>query len=72
MVDVIAKYGEVETALKLNQIETFDYRQMLDEDREKADAKETSLANDFLNAIMGNQQQGPEMGQQEPQMAQMG
>lgn len=65
MVDVIAKYGEVETALKMNQIETFDYRQMLDEDREKADAKETSLANDFLNAIMGSQQQ-------EPQMAQMG
>jgi len=60
MVDVIAKYGEVETALKMNQIESFDYRQESKEDIEKADAKRTAFANDFLIQIMGqNEQLGP-------------
>ena len=27
LIDVIAKYGEIESMLKLNQIETFDYAQ---------------------------------------------
>lgn len=58
MVDVIAKYGEVETALKMSQIESFDYRQESNEDREKLDAKHTSLANDFLAQLMGGQAQG--------------
>lgn len=56
MVDVIAKYGEVETMLKMNEIESFDYQQIQNEDREKIDAKQTSLANEFLNSILGNQQ----------------
>jgi hypothetical protein len=38
---------------------------------EKTDAKQTALANEFLNSIMGNSQQRPEMGQQQgSQMAQ--
>lgn len=53
LVDVIAKYGEIEAALKMSQVESFDYRQEINEDREKIDAKQTSLANDFLNSIMG-------------------
>lgn len=59
MVDVIAKYGEVETMLKMNQIETFDYMQERKEDEEKVDAKRTSLANQFVSSIMGNQQRQP-------------
>lgn len=58
MIDVIAKYGEIETMLKMNQIENFDYRQERKEDLEKSDAKRTALANEFFNAIIGNQQQG--------------
>jgi hypothetical protein len=58
MVDVIAKYGEVETMLKMNEIESFDYRQERKEDEEKADAKRTAFANDFMSSIMGNNQQG--------------
>lgn len=65
MMDVIAKYGEVETMLKQNQIESFDYQQIGKEDEEKVDAKRTSLANDFLMHIMGNNQQ---QGQQPAQM----
>lgn len=64
MIDVIAKYGEVETMLKMNQIESFDYQQEAKEDQEKADAKRTAFANDFLSSIMGNQQQGQQMPQQ--------
>ncbi len=73
LVDVIAKYGEIEAALKMSELESFDYRQEQKEDREKMDAKQTSLANDFLNSIMGKEQQRP-MGSQQPEslMTQMG
>lgn len=71
MVDVIAKYGEVETMLKMNQIESFDYKAEQNEDREKVDAKQTALSNEFLRQIMGNQNNSVKQ-QQEPQMAQMG
>ena len=74
LVDVIAKYGEIEAALKMNQIESFDYRQSGQEDAEKIDAKQTSLANDFQNSIMNSLGNGTQMSQpmqQEPQMAQM-
>jgi hypothetical protein len=56
LVDVIAKYGEIEAALKMNQIQTFDYMQQGQENVEKVDAKRTSLANDFKSSIMGNNQ----------------
>lgn len=65
MVDVIAKYGEVETMLKMNEIQSFDYQQEQNEDREKIDAKQTAMSNDFVAQIMGNKQ-----GQQ-PQQNQM-
>ena len=52
MVDVIAKYGEVETMLKMNQIESFDYQQEQKENAEKTDAKQTSMANDFASQLM--------------------
>jgi hypothetical protein len=58
MVDVIAKYGEVETALKMNQIESFDYSQERKEDAEKVDAKRTAMSNDFMMQLMGGNAQG--------------
>lgn len=61
LVDVIAKYGEIETMLKMSEIENFDYRQEGKEDAEKADAKRSALANDFLIRIMGNQQNEPKV-----------
>lgn len=81
LIDVIAKYGEIESMLKLNQIETFDYAQSFQEDREKVDAKNMAESNKFLQEIMGsmgqnnpstNQNNSGMMGnqQQEPQMAQ--
>lgn len=64
LVDVIAKYGEIETALKMNQIQSFDYQQEAKEDAEKADAKRTAFANEFLSSIMGANQQEVEIPQQ--------
>ena len=58
LVDVIGKYGEIETALKMSEIQSFDYRQEAGEDREKLDAKMTSASNDFLAQLMGGQAQG--------------
>jgi hypothetical protein len=58
LVDVIAKFGEIETMLKMNQIESFDYRQEQNEDREKVDAKQTAMSNDFIRQILGGQQNG--------------
>jgi hypothetical protein len=57
LVDVIAKFGEVEAMLKMHEIETFDYRQEGKEDEEKEDAKRTSQANDFMSQIMGEKNQ---------------
>ncbi len=62
LVDVIAKYGEIEAALKMNDIESFNYQEELREDQERIKAKQSSDANKFLMSIMSNQQ-----GQQEPQ-----
>lgn len=70
LVDVIAKYGEIEAALKLSQIDSFDYQQQDKENEEKADAKLTSLANSFQSSIMGNQQGSQQMPQYGQQMAQ--
>lgn len=77
LVDVIAKFGEVETLLKMHQIEGFQDMQSADEDREKVDAKQTALSNEFLQAILGGSQQmgrpqQPQQQQQSPEMAMMG
>ena len=53
LVDVIAKYGEIETMLKMQDIESFDYRQESKEDVEKADAKRTAMSNQFVEQILG-------------------
>lgn len=66
LVDVIAKYGEIETALQMNNIQSFDYRNESKEDEEKIDAKQTALSNQFVMSIMGNN------NQQGSQTAQMG
>ncbi len=74
MIDVIAKYGEIETMLKMNEIQNFDYQQEGKEDVEKADAKRTAMANDFVSQLMqggqGQQQQPQQQPQQENQMGQ--
>lgn len=52
LIDVISKYGEIETALKMNEIESYSLEQSAMEDVEKQDAKETSQSNEFVAALM--------------------
>jgi hypothetical protein len=70
LVDVIAKFGEIETSLKLNELESINFQQENKEDVEKADAKSTSLANDFKSSIMGTQAEMPQMPGQQQDMSQ--
>jgi hypothetical protein len=56
LVDVIGKFGEIETALKMNQIQSFDQTQQVEEDEERVDAKRTAMANDFTTQLMGQAQ----------------
>ena len=65
MVDVIAKYGEIETSLKMHQLQGFDQMQEQDENIEKADARRTAMSNEFVNQLMG------QMGQMQPEQSQM-
>lgn len=52
LVDVIAKYGEVETALKQHQIDSFDYQAMQTEDVENREAHRMALSNEFASKMM--------------------
>jgi len=54
MVDVIAKYGEVETMLAASQIQSYDYERDLDEEMDKSRAQQSAAGNRFLTEIMGN------------------
>ena len=64
MVDVIAKFGEVETMLKMHDIETLDYKQQAMEEADKERAHRDAEADEFIANIMGNKSQ---MGQNMPQ-----
>jgi len=70
LVDVIGKYGEIETNLKMNEIESFDYMQENKEDREKVDAKATAESNKFLEQMISQMNQPQQQPQQSPEMMQ--
>lgn len=56
LIQVMHQYGELETQLAMGDIENQHYQNEIDEDREKVDARQTGLANNFMQSIMGNQQ----------------
>lgn len=70
LVETIQKFGEVETFLRANQLETLERKQVQEEDREKVDAKMTAESAKFMQQIMGSmsQGQGQEGLQQQNQM----
>jgi hypothetical protein len=57
MVDVIGKYGEIETALKMNQIQSFEYQDKIMEDEEKNQAHREASANEFASKMMNDVRQ---------------
>ena len=54
LVDVIAKFGEIETMLKLNDLQNYNDIQIAEENIEKQDARHTAIANEFRNEVLGN------------------
>jgi len=70
MVDVIGKYGEIETMLKMNDIESFQYQDIASEDSEKNRAHKDATSNEFVSKIMNGM--GPSMGDQNQQMGSQG
>jgi hypothetical protein len=74
LLEAIQKYGELETLLKNSEIESFDYREELNENREKDDAKRMAESNKFLQEILGgisSQRQSQPQQPQPPQQEQM-
>ena len=71
LIETIGKFGEIETQMKMNELTGMEFSQDIREDEAKADAKRTSLANDFQNQIMNPQQSGTQLPpEEEQQMAQ--
>lgn len=68
MVDVIGKYGEIETMLKMNDIQSFEYQEKAIEDDEKTQAHQEAASNEFLSKLMNQSGAGlgsPSSGQQQ-------
>jgi len=69
LVETIQKFGEVETFLKANQLESVENNQIEEENVEKAHARATAESSKFVQQIMQgsgmNQQPQPQMAQQE-------
>ncbi len=64
MIDVIARYGEIEAMLKLNDIESLDYRQHQQEETDKTAANKDALSSEFLSKLMAQgEQQQPQQNQ---------
>jgi len=55
LVGLIEKYGEIETKLKMADIQSFDYQQMVTEDIEKNKAYQEANKNEFLSKLLGKQ-----------------
>jgi hypothetical protein len=60
LINVIQKYGEIETMLKMADIQSFDYKQKNIEDQEKNQAYQEANSNEFLSKLMNG------MGPQQP------
>lgn len=52
LIDVIQKYGEIETSLAQARLQSYEYRQDLDQDLEKMDARRKSLGSAFTAQIL--------------------
>lgn len=65
LVDVAAKFGELETMLKMNDIQDLDYQQQGMEQMDKKRAHSEAMSNEFLAKLMsqGQQNQGAEQMQ---------
>lgn len=72
MVEVIGKYGEIETSLKLHDIQSFDYQAEAQEESERRGAQRDAASDEFLSKLMNQQgsMNGMQQQQQQQQQAQ--
>ncbi|HMH10166.1 MAG TPA: hypothetical protein VK553_05615 [Candidatus Nitrosopolaris rasttigaisensis] len=64
MIDVIAKFGEIETNLKMHDIQRLEMEDQRMEDADKEKAKKDAISDEFVSKIMNG------MGQQNPSQEQ--
>ena len=57
LVDVTAKFGEMETMLKMHDLQSIDFAQQNQEEVSRVDARREAMSNDFLNQILGQAEQ---------------
>lgn len=65
MIDVIGKYGEIETALKMNDINSFDYTAAAMEDSENSKAHNEAASDEFISKMMNGLGPNPQQGSQQ-------
>ncbi len=70
LMETISKYGEVETALKAQNIESYNYQEDLRENEERMQAKQSSESNKFLTELMGGLGSGTQQADAPQQMPQ--
>lgn len=58
MMEAIEKYGQVESMLAASRIESYDYKQEIEDARNKMEAKQMSSGNEFVSQILGQMNQG--------------
>lgn len=64
LIEVVAKYGEIETALKASDLQRDALLQEAQEDREKIDAKQTAASTQFVQELlMSRPQEGSPSGE---------
>lgn len=71
MIDVIARFGEIETSLRMNDIQSLDLHQQTMEDIDKNRAEKDAQAQEFMSKVMGGINPGLENQQQQQQNQQM-
>ena len=70
LLESIQQFGEIETFLKTNELESIQMQSEQEEHRDKEDAKRTAESNKFLEQIMGGMQQGRQEQEQPSQQIQ--
>lgn len=64
LMDVIQRYGEMETNLKMSEIESLNFEEELRENRERQEAQSQNDANKFIQQLLSNMQGSPQGGMQ--------
>ncbi len=71
MVDVIERFGALETSLKMDELKNMDYQQQAMEENDKERAHQQAEYDEFISNIMGNSANMSQKQGQQPQQQQL-